>query len=86
MIRKIIKSACTIAISTLLSIDSVTAYAKTDAHENNVCIEEGLFEEELKIINRRIEYEMLPQGDEKEEKISEIDNRMRELEIEVWNI
>ena len=55
MIRKIIKSACTIAISTLLSIDSVTAYAKTDAHENNVCIEEGLFEEELKIINRRIE-------------------------------
>lgn len=86
MIRKIIKSACTIAISTLLSIDSVTSYAKTDAHENNVCLEEGLFEEKLRIINQRIEYEMLPQGYEKEEKLSEIDNKMRELEIEVWNI
>lgn len=84
--KKIIICLYIIGIITLSSVKSVATYAKTDTYENNMHFEEGLFEEELRIINQKIEYEMLEQGDEKEVKISEADNKLRELGVEVWNI
>lgn len=82
--RKVIRTFFSIVIiSVFFALNTGLTFADTCADEST---KEGLFEEELKIINQRIEYEMLYEGDEKEQKISETENDMTELGIEIWNI
>lgn len=72
-----------VILGTLLFLNAGSVYADSYVCEDSG---EGLFEEELKVINQKIEYEMLLEGYEKEKKVSEIENNMAELGIETWNI